>query len=84
MPEACRDHASSSATRSIPQPGEIDWTSLSERGIWIARYIALPMACGSSKVEVARRLRTSPSRVSQLLAELADEISEQTASPPDP
>lgn len=75
MPAPSADPASSP---SIPRPGEIDWTALSARGIWIARYIALPMACGMSKVEIARRLRTSPSRVSQLLDELAEEIQEQT------
>lgn len=53
---------------------ELPLERLSRENLAILRQIALPIACGLSEVDVAKRLKISRSFALSLLDRLADEV----------
>jgi DNA-binding NarL/FixJ family response regulator len=57
-----------------------DWTSLTPRGQAILRTIAIPISKGYSEREIGLALGTSTRWVSSRMAELRDELEQQSKS----
>jgi len=55
-------------------PRRVRWETLSKEGAAILRQVALPISCGLSTADVARRLKIRTSSVTSLLRRLADEL----------
>jgi hypothetical protein len=64
-----------------PPPDAIRWADLSERGVWILRTIAAPVAAGCSYVEISAATGLRRQEVADLLDELALEIAGPLSEP---